>query len=86
MQEMLSLMPWIWTGIAAITLIIQLFTFDVDALWFTVGALVALILSLFDIHIAIQLSSFILITVFLLFTAGRFIKKKMMRKRIIEKE
>lgn len=82
MEEILSLMPWIWGTIILLTIVIELFTTDIDAIWFSAGAVVALALSFFDIHIAIQLSVFVLITAILLFTVGKWAKKLIMTKNI----
>ena len=82
MEEILNLLPWIWGSIILITLVIELFSADIDAIWFSAGALVALILSFFDVHIAIQLSSFVAVTALLLFTAGKWTKKLLMTKNI----
>ena len=82
MDQILSLMPWIWGTIILITVIIELFSADIDAIWFSTGALVSLILSFFKTHIAIQLSSFIVVTALLLFTVGKWTKKIFMTKNI----
>lgn len=82
MEQIIILMPWIWAAITIITIIIELFSSDIDALWFTAGSVVAFILSLFDLHIAIQLSAFVVITAVLLFTVGRLAKKAIMAKNI----
>ena len=47
MELIMTLLPWIWGSIFVITLIIELETADIDAIWFSVGALVALIVNLF---------------------------------------
>jgi len=75
-------MPWIWGIIIILTLLIELFTPDIDAIWFSVGALISLILAIFDVHVAIQLSTFVSVTALLLFTIGRWIKKFIMSKNI----
>lgn len=82
MEQIIILMPWIWAAIGAITIVIELFSSDIDAIWFTAGSAVAFILSLFDLHIAIQLSAFVVITAVLLFTVGRLAKKAMLAKNI----
>lgn len=82
MEELLTLMPWLWGALILITVVIELFSSDVDAIWFSAGALCALILSLFKVHIAIQLSVFIAITAVLLFTVGKWVKKLLMTKHI----
>lgn len=82
MGEILSLMPFIWGAIILITVVISLFSTDIDALWFSVGALISFTISLFKIHIAVQLAAFITLTTLLLFTVGRMVKKYMMIKNI----
>ena len=82
MEEILTLMPWIWGTIILATIIIELFSADIDAIWFSAGAAVALVLSFFEVHIAIQLSVFVAITATLLFTVGQWAKKLLMNKHI----
>lgn len=82
MEQVLNLMPWIWGVIIITTIVIELFTADIDAIWFSAGALVSLILSFFDIHIAVQLSVFVVITAALLFTVGKWAKKVLITKSI----
>ena len=82
MEQILVLMPWIWGAIILTTIVIELFSSDIDAIWFSVGALVALVLSLFDVHIAVQLSVFVVATTALLFTVGKWAKKALMVKNI----
>ena len=82
MEQVLNLLPWIWGAIIIITVVIELFSADIDAIWFSAGALVALVLSFFNVHIAIQLSAFVVVTAVLLFTVGRLAKKALMTKNI----
>ncbi len=82
MEQVLNLMPWIWGAIIVITLVIELFSADIDAIWFSAGAVVSLILSFFDVHIAIQLAVFVVVTAVLLFTIGKWAKKMLMSKNI----
>ena len=82
MEEILNLMPWIWGMIILATIILELFTADIDAIWFSAGAAVSLVLSFFEVHIAIQLSVFVAVTALLLFTAGKWAKKLIMTKNI----
>ena len=80
MEEILNLLPWIWGSIILITLVIELFSADIDAIWFSAGALVALVLSFFNVHIAVQLFAFVLVTGALLFTVGRWAKKMILSR------
>lgn len=82
MEQVLNLMPWIWGMIILATIVIELFSADIDAIWFSAGALMALVLSFFEVHIAIQLSIFVAVTTILLFTAGKWAKKIIMTKNI----
>ncbi len=82
MEQVLELMPWIWGIIVIATIIIELFSADIDAVWFSAGSLISLVLSFFKIHIAIQLSVFVAITATLLFTVGKWTKKVLMTKNI----
>ena len=82
MEAILDLMPWIWGTIILLTLVIQLITKDVEAFWFTGGSIVALSLSLFRLHIAIQLSVFIGVTAILIFTVGLWVRRLIMTKNI----
>lgn len=82
MEQVLELMPWIWGAIIIMTIVIELFSADVDAIWFSAGAAIALVLSFFDVPVAIQLSVFVVVTASLLFTIGRWAKKALMIKNI----
>jgi len=82
MEQLLTLMPWIWGTIILATIIIELFSADIDAIWFSIGAIVSLVLSFFDIHVTIQLTVFVVATAILLFTVGKWAKKFVMTKNI----
>lgn len=84
MEYMLEIMPWIWGIIFVVTLVIELESADMDALWFSIGALVTLIVDLFfpKLGIVWQLLIFIAITILLLLTIGRWAKKKFRTKHI----
>lgn len=82
MEQLLEFMPIIWGSIIFITMVIELFLRDYDALWFTIASFVSLILSLYKVNIIIQLSTFIVITCCLLFTLGKIIKHINNKKHI----
>lgn len=71
----MTLLPWIWSFIIVIAIIIELLTTDIDAIWFAFSSVVALILSLFDVSIVWQIVAFFTISVTLIFTVGRWTKK-----------
>lgn len=84
MEFILNLMPWIWGCIAVATIIIELETSDLDAIWFSIGSIVALIVTLIWPNLALvwQLTIFISVTIVLLLTLGRWAKKKFRNKNI----
>ena len=84
MDVILELMPWIWGAIFIVTLAIEFQTADLDSIWFSVGALVALIVNLINprIELVWQLVIFIVTTVVLLLTLGRWAKKRFQTKNI----
>ena len=82
MEQLLELMPVLWGMIIIATIVVELFTTDIDAIWFSVGAAISLLLSFFKIHLAIQLTVFIVVTAILLFTIGKWAKKFFMTKNI----
>ena len=82
MTQLLEIMPWIWGAIVLITLIIELFSTDIDAIWFSIGAALSLFLSVFKLNIILQLSTFIIFTSCLLFTVGKLVKRMLAKKDI----
>ena len=84
MEVILELMPWIWGTIFIITMVIEFETSDIDAIWFSLGSLVTLIVTLFapNLPLVWQLAIFIGVTVILLLTMGKWAKKKFQTKNI----
>ena len=84
MEILLELMPWIWGAIFITTLVVEFETADIDAIWFSAGALVTLIVTLFVPSLALvwQLVIFIGVTVCLLLTLGRWAKRRFRVKNI----
>ena len=84
MELLLNMTPWIWGAIFVITLLIEFQTSDLDAIWFSIGALVALIVNLIcpDLALVWQLLIFISTTVVLLLTLGRWSKKRFRNKNV----
>lgn len=66
----------IWLIIAVICLIIEAITVGLTTVWFAAGAVVALILSLFDVSIPVQIIVFLAVSICLLvFTRKIFVNK-----------
>ena len=66
----------IWLVIAIICLIIEAVTVGLTTVWFAAGAVVSLILSLFDVGIPVQIVVFLVVSICLLvFTRKIFVNK-----------
>lgn len=65
-----------WLGVFIFTLIIELSTAELVAIWFTGGALVSLILSCFNANWVIQVVVFVLVALILLICTRPFLKKR----------
>ncbi len=77
-----SIMAIVWAVFIVITAIIELQTSDLVTIWFTIGAVGALIAALFKLPIWLQLVIFLAISVVCLL-ATRPIAKKLQQKAII---
>ncbi len=72
----------IWFVIIIISAIIEITTMDLTSVWFSIGALVAFILSIFSDNIILQIVIFVAISVILLFSV-RPIAKNYFRTNLI---
>ena len=57
MEWFLDFIPWLWALVFVITSLITLKIKDIDALWFAIGSIVTLIISIIfkDLHVLYQL-------------------------------
>ena len=78
MDTVLTFAPWIWAAVFVITSIITLKVKDIDSLWFSIGSIVSLVLSIIfrNLHFLIQLLIFIVITIVPLLTLSKLIKRR----------
>lgn len=70
----------IWAIVIVATVIIELSTTNLTSIWFTCGAIVALILSLARQPIWLQLIAFIVVSAALLFSVGKIARQKLRSK------
>ena len=72
-----DIMPWIWLGVIIFTVIYEFVTYDLESIWFTVGAVVALVLSFFENTFKpwLQLLIFAIVSVIMLITLRKWTKK-----------
>ncbi len=72
-----SVMPWIWLGVIIVTVIYEFLTYELESIWFTIGAVVALILSFFENTFKpwLQLLIFGIVSVIMLLSLRKWTKK-----------
>ena len=62
-----EMMPFIWLGVIVFSIVVEASTMGLVAVWFLPGALVSLVLSLFDVGLPWQIAVFVLLAVVMLF-------------------
>lgn len=66
MNNILHFLPWIWTVITVLCIIIEAITFSLTTVWFAIGAFVMIFLSLLPIPFVVQILIFTIISLGLL--------------------
>ena len=83
---MQTTMAFIWLAVFVVMVVIEIATLGLTTIWFAGGALVALIISLFNPPVAVQIAVFIVVSVVLLiFTrpiAAKHFNKKMVATNV----
>lgn len=74
----------IWLIIAGVCLIIEIMTVGFLIFWFAIGALVAMIVSLFTDNLIIQTAIFVISSTILIFATKPFVKKFVSNKNPIK--
>jgi membrane protein implicated in regulation of membrane protease activity len=60
------MMPLIWLGVLVLSILVEATTMGLVAVWFMPGALISLVLSLFDVGLPWQIAVFVVLAVVLL--------------------
>jgi membrane protein implicated in regulation of membrane protease activity len=66
---------YFWLAIMVGLIIFEAMTAQIVALWFIGGSLVALILAIFNVHIAIQIAAFLIVSIALMICINPILKK-----------
>ena len=74
-------MWYYWLILAGIFLTIEIINSGFLIFWFTIGALIAMIISIFTSNVVIQASIFLIVSVILLFATRPFVQKVMKKKK-----
>ncbi len=77
------MMPYVWLAVMVGSVILEAVTFSLVSVWFFPGALVAMILSFFPaVHVAVQISAFLVITLLFLIFIKPLTNKFLVGKRV----
>ena len=68
-------MTIIWLLIVIALALIEVFTINLCTIWFIVSGIVALILSIFDVTVSVQIATFVILGTVLLFTTRKPLEK-----------
>ena len=66
---------WIWLGLLVLFIVFELVTTSLTTIWFAGGALVAFIMSMFDVPVWAQIVAFFVVSAVLLVFTRPFFKK-----------
>lgn len=81
-----SFMIFVWIALIILSVVIEMMTVSLVAIWFMPAGIVALVLCLFKAHIAIQIGAFVLVGAVLLILAKTLLKNKFVSKKDDEDE
>ena len=68
-------MVWVWAAIFLVTILIEVFSMELDCVWFSIGSLIAFILALCHVSITAQIIVFLVVSIALLLSVGIICKK-----------
>lgn len=75
-------MIYIWFAVIIIAAVIEAITMDLSSIWFSAGAFVALIISIFSDVVWVQIIVFMIVSVILLISLRPIFKKYMNRNEV----
>ena len=75
-------MPFIWLIVVVLTAIVEACTINLVSIWFTIGALVALLLAYFNVSIVWQVIAFVIVSLICILIT-RPLAKKYLRGNIV---
>lgn len=82
----MDVMFWVWLGIIAASIVIEVFTLKLIPIWFAIGAIIPFILSIFNINFIIQIIIFavaaLLLIIFVRKYAQRFLFGNITTKKL----
>ncbi|MBR0443020.1 MAG: NfeD family protein [Clostridia bacterium] len=68
------MMTWFWLGVLVLSIIVEAATMGLVAVWFIPGIITALVLALFDVGAAWQITAFLVLSVVVLIFGRKFFR------------
>lgn len=72
---------WIWLAVACLSLIIELFTWQMVTIWFVPSAIISLILAACGVTVEIQVPVFIVLSLVLIFSLRKISLKYLLKNK-----
>lgn len=76
------MMLWIWLGIIIVSAVVELITIDLVSIWFTIGAICALIGEVFNLSQSIQIIIFVFVSLVCIIASRPLAKKYLKTKKV----
>lgn len=77
----ISFMTFVWIALIIFSVIVEMMTVSLVSIWFMPAGLIALVLSLFNVHVAVQIVVYLLSAALLLILSRTLLKDKIVPKR-----
>lgn len=72
---MMSFAPIVWLALIIVLIVVEVATYQLVAVWFALGAAVALIVSLFNLSTTVQIMVFVIVSLIALILSRPLVKK-----------
>lgn len=77
----ISFMTFVWIALIIFSVIVEMMTVSLVSIWFMPAGLIALVLSLFNVHVAVQIVVYLLSAALLLILSRTLLKDKIVPKK-----
>ncbi len=81
-MDIAQILTIIWFGVIVILIVIEIMTYNLVTIWFALAAIIALIMTVIGFNFAVQLVTFVIISVILLIVTRPLLKKLKVGKKL----
>lgn len=75
----MNFMFWVWLGVIAVTAIIEFMTLSLTSIWFTAGAIVPLIMAIFNVRWEIQVAVYVVVSIVLVVSLRKVTRRFLLK-------